>query len=148
MRGFERASIVAVLAAAVVGCASSGTTTNGPAKPRTDPNLITAAEIDSQPFRDAYDVVQRLRPSWYTQKSGTSTARRMGTSSSNSDIGAGLVVYLDNSRLGEVDALHQLTPNSIQSLQFLDAAAATAMLPGIGTSVISGAIVVRSRRGF
>jgi len=148
MRGYERASLYAVVAAAAIGCASSGATTSGLARPRTDPNLITKAEIDSEPFRDAYDIVQRLRPSWYTQKSGTSRARRMGTSSSNSDIGAGLVVYLDNSKLGGVEVLRQLTPNSIESLQFLDAAAATAMLPGIGTSVVAGAIVAHSRRGL
>jgi hypothetical protein len=143
MRRYGLVATLAILTA-VAGCASSGTA-GGSAKARTDPNVITMAEIDSEPFRDAYDIVQRLRPAWYTQKSGGASARRMGTSSSNSAIGAGLVVYLDNSRMGGVDALHQLSPNAIGSLRFMDAAAATAMLPGIGTSVISGAIVARSR---
>ena len=147
MRGYGLVSTFAVLAA-VVGCASTGTSTSGSAKVRADPNVITTAEIDSEPFRDAYDIVQRLRPSWYTQKSGGAAARRMGAASSNSAIGAGLVVYLDNSRLGGVEALRQLSPNGLESLRFMDAAVATAMLPGIGTSVISGAIVARSRRGL
>jgi hypothetical protein len=148
MVGYLRVAFIAVLAAGSVGCASAPSGAGRLPKARTDPNVITLAEIDSEPFRDVYDIVQRLRPSWYTQKSGGASARRMGASSSNSAIGAGLVVYLDNSMLGGVDALHQLSPNAIESLRFLDAAAATAMLPGIGTRVISGAIVAHSRRGL
>ena len=147
MRIHACASIVSVIVVAAIGC-SPPANTGTAVKPRVDANMITTAEIDSEPFRDAYDIVQRLRPSWFTQKSGTATARRMGTSSSNSAIGAGLVVYLDNSRLGDVGALHQLSPRNLESLRFMDAATATAMLPGIGTSVVSGAIVAHSRRGL
>jgi hypothetical protein len=118
------------------------------ATPKSDPDVITTSEIEFQNFRDAYDIVQRLRPTWFTRKSGSSTARRMGVSVSSSSIGAGLLVYLDNARLGGVDALRQLSASSIGSLQFMDAATATATLPGIGSSVISGAIVVRTRRGL
>ncbi len=62
--------------------------------------------------------------------------------------GSGLVVYLDNARMGGVDALRQLNTSAIESLRFMDAATATATLPGLGSSVIAGAIVVRTRRGF
>jgi len=127
---------------------SSGAAPNTSAVPKVNPDFITTSEIDAQSFRDAYDLVQRLRPTWFTRKSGSSTARRMGVSTSSSAIGAGLVVYLDNSRLGGVDALRQLTTSAIESLQFMDAATATATLPGLGSSVISGAIVARTRRGF
>lgn len=132
-----------------LGCSSSsGGAPHTSAAPKVNPDLITASEFESQSFRDAYDIVQRLRPTWFTRKSGSSTARRMGVSVSNSAIGAGLVVYLDNSQLGGVDALRQLSTSAIESLQFMDAATATATLPGLGSSVISGAIVVRTRRGL
>ena len=129
------------------GCAaSSGAARPSSSTPKKDPDVITAAEISSQTFRDGYDIVQRLRPTWFTRKSGASTTRRIGTSPSASATGSGLLVYLDNARLGGVDALRQLSAPSIESMRFLDAATATATLPGIGSSVVSGAIVVRLQR--
>jgi hypothetical protein len=71
----------------------------------------------------------------------------MGTSPSTSAAGAGLLVYMNNARLGGVDALRQLNASSIDSLEFLDAAKATATLPGIGSTAVTGAIVVRMRTG-
>lgn len=147
MRGLLRMSIGVALISVTLSCsASSGATPRSSTTPKADPDRITTSEIDSQNFRDAYDIVQQLRPAWFTRKSGSSTARRIGVSTSSSAIGAGLLVYLDNSRLGGVDALRQLSANAIESLQFMDAATATATLPGIGSSVVSGAIVVRMRR--
>ncbi|MDP9200346.1 MAG: TonB-dependent receptor plug domain-containing protein [Gemmatimonadota bacterium] len=135
--------VALVVISGTLGCSSSsGATPKTSATPKADPDLISTAEIDSQSFRDAYDVVQRLRPTWFTRKSGSSSARRMGVS------GSGLVVYLDNARMGGVDALRQLNTSAIESLRFMDAATATATLPGLGSSVIAGAIVVRTRRGF
>jgi hypothetical protein len=148
MRRLLQVSAAIALVSAALGCAaSSGSAPGSPAKKRTDPDVITAVEIQSQPFRDGYDIVQRLRPTWFTRKSGLSTSRRMGTSPSTSAAGAGLLVYMNNARLGGVDALRQLNASSIDSLEFLDAAKATATLPGIGSTAVTGAIVVRMRTG-
>lgn len=146
--GLLRMSIGLAVAAVAVGCSASSGATPRSSTPKADPDLITASEISSQSFRDAYDIVQRLRPNWFTRKSGGSTARRMGTSPSSSAAGAGLLVYLNNARLGGVEALRQLSASSIESLRFVDAATATATLPGIGSSVVSGAIVVRMQGGL
>ena len=153
-----------LMIAAVVACASSGATSGGAApsgaaktsspKVRTNPDLITKAEIDAGGFRDAYDVVQRLRPTWFT-KAKSSSAQSMGgiqVSGGNSGVqssstGAGLLVYLDNTRMGGTDALRDIPATSITALQYMDAATATARLPGIGSTVISGAIVATSRTG-
>jgi len=149
MKAFARILAAIVFVCGTLSCSSaSGTAANTSATPKVDPDVISKAEIDSQPWRDAYDIVQVLRPSWFSRKSGSATTRRMGVSTSNSAIGAGLLVYIDNSRMGGVDALRQIRPNSIESLTFMDAATATAKLPAVGTSVITGAIVARSRRGF
>lgn len=142
MRGLRQSLLALAMISVTFGCSSSGAAPKTSTGPKVDPDLIVAAEFDAQGFRDAYDVVQRLRPNWFTRKSGGSSARRMGTS------GSGLVVYLDNARMGGVDALRQLNTSGIESLRFLDAAAATARLPGLGSSVIAGAIVVQSRRSF
>ncbi len=142
-----RMSVGVAIVGFVLGCsASSGASASTSTSPKKDPDIITAAEISSQSFRDGFDIVQRLRPTWFTRKSGASTTRRMGTSPSPSATGAGLLVYLNNARLGGVDALRQLSAPSIESMRFLDAATATATLPGIGSSAVSGAIVVRLRR--
>ena len=149
LRVFVRALAAIVIVCGTLSCssASSGVAKSS-ATPKSDPDVITTAEIDSQPWRDAYDIVQVLRPSWFSRKSGSASTRRIGVSASNSAIGAGLLVYIDNARMGGVDALRQIRPNSIESLTFMDAATATAKLPAVGTSVITGAIVARSRRGF
>jgi hypothetical protein len=61
--------------------------------------------------------------------------------------GGGLVVYLDNTRMGGPEALRDLPATSVSSLQYMDAATATAKLPGIGSSIVTGAIVATSRTG-
>jgi hypothetical protein len=148
MRRLLQVSAGVALTAVALGCsASSGAAPGSPASKKSDPDVVTLAEIQSQPFRDGYDIVQRLRPTWFTRKSGLATARRMGTSPSSSAAGAGLLVYVNNARLGGVDALRQLNADSIASLEFLDAAKATATLPGIGSTAITGAIVVQLRSG-
>lgn len=140
MRGLLRLLIGLAFIGTAVGCSPAASKANTSATPKANPDLISTAEIDSQNFRDAYDVVQRLRPNWFTRKTGSSAARRLGTT------GSGLVVYLDNARMGGVEALRQLNTSGIESLQFMDAAIATATLPGLGSSVIAGAIVARTRR--
>ena len=142
MRGLRRSLFALAMISVIFGCSSPGAAPKTSTGPKVDPDLIVATEFDAKGFRDAYDIVQRLRPNWFTRKTGGSSARRMGTS------GSGLVVYLDNARMGGVEALRQLNTGGIESLRFLDAAAATARLPGLGSSVIAGAIVVQSRRSF
>jgi hypothetical protein len=141
MRGLLKTLAALAVIGVTLSCStSSGAAPKTSAQPKADPDVISTAEIDSQAFRDAYDVVQRLRPTWFNRKTGSSSARRLGNP------GSGLVVYLDNARMGGVEALRQLNTRGIESLQFMDAAVATAMLPGLGSSVIAGAIVARSRR--
>jgi hypothetical protein len=148
MRGLVKLVFALTVVSVTLGCSSSGAAPTTAAGPKADPNFkadpdfIVATEFDHKGFRDAYDIVQRLRPGWFTRNPGGSAERRMGTG------GSGLVVYLENARMGGVEALRQLQTGAIESLRFLDAASATARLPGLGSSVISGAIVVQSRRSF
>lgn len=137
---------------ALVACATtagSGTPSGSSAK--TNPNLITTTEIESGTFRDAYDVVQRLRPTWFTKANssgGTLRGTQVGGGSGTQTLSRNdLVVYLDNTRMGGVTALRDISVSSIRSLEYMDAAMATAKLPGLGSSVIAGAIVATSRTG-
>src|SRR5712675_1050420 len=122
-----------LIIAAVVACASTGgAAVSSGAKVKTNPDVITSAEIDAGAFRDAYDVVQRLRPTWFTKARASSSGSLSGTQVSSgsggmggvqpSSSGGGLVVYLDNTRLGGPEALRELPASSIASLQYMDAA--------------------------
>jgi hypothetical protein len=144
--------------AAVVACASGGGAPgSSSAKVKTNPDVITTAEIDAGGFRDAYDVVQRLRPTWFTKARASTSGSLSGTQVAGSaggmsgvqplSAGGGLVVYLDNTRMGGTEALRDMPATSIGSLQYMDAATATARLPGIGSSIITGAIVATARSG-
>jgi len=136
----------------LVGCATaagSGAPSGSSAK--TNPNLITTTEIESGTFRDAYDIVQRLRPTWFTKANasgGTLRGTQVGGGGGTQTLSRNdLVVYLDNTRMGGVTALRDISASSIRSLEYMDAALATARLPGLGSSVIAGAIVATSRTG-
>jgi hypothetical protein len=141
----------------LAACATSAASGTRPAAAKTNPDFIATAEIDAGTFRDAYDIVQRLRPNWFTKARASSGGGLSGTQVSGSAGGmsgvqsssssAGLVVYLDNARMGGPEALRDMSASSIQSLQYMDAATATAKLPGIGSSIVSGAIVATSRSG-
>jgi hypothetical protein len=142
----------------LVACATAGANGGGAvAKTKTNADLITTAEIDGGTFRDAYDIVQRLRPNWFTKARASSGGSLGGTQVSGSGGGmsgvqpsggnATLVVYLDNARMGGPESLRDMSASSIRSIQYMDAATATAKLPGIGSSIVSGAIVATSRTG-
>ena len=135
----------------LAACATSGASGGGSGG-KTNADLITTAEIDAGTFRDAYDIVQRLRPNWFTKARATSGGGLSGTQVSGSSAvqsggGSGLVVYLDNAKMGGTETLRDMSASSIATLQYMDAATATAKLPGIGSSIVSGAIVATSRTG-
>lgn len=147
-----------LMIAAVAACASTGGTAGSSgSKVKANPDVITTAEIDAGNFRDAYDVVQRLRPTWFTKARASTSGTLSGTQVAGSgggmsgvqpnSSGGGLVVYLDNTRMGGPEALRDLPATSISSLQYMDAATATAKLPGLGSSIITGAIVASARSG-
>lgn len=147
-----------LMLAAVVACASTGGAAgSSSAKVKSSTDVITTAEIDAGNFRDAYDVVQRLRPTWFTKARASSSGSLSGTQVTGGSGGmsgvqpssgsGGLVVYLDNTRMGGPEALRDMPASSVGSLQYMDAATATAKLPGLGSSIITGAIVASARSG-
>lgn len=122
---------LALLTVAVAACATTPAT-----KTRTDRNRITAEEVQQSQATDAYEVVQRLRPQWLNVRGGGSLTR-----------GTGILVYLNSSRLGGVESLRQIEIETIQELEFYDQSKAVAMLSGIGSDAIAGAIIVHTRVG-
>ena len=122
------------LLAGFLACASSG---GGHA--RTDPDVITRAEIYNSGTSNAYELVNRLRPNWLRATSAGS-------------IGGGVVqrqmilVYLDRQRLEDLEALKTISVEGIDSAQWLEASRVPTVLPDVPSGPIGGAIVFRMRK--
>lgn len=114
------------------GCASSGTP-----RAQTDPDRITSAEIDKSAASNTYELINRLRPNWL---------RRTAPGSLSGGVRRQVVlVYIDGTKYGELTTLRSLSVSGLKSIQWLDAARAGTLLPGIGSEPIAGAIVITTR---
>lgn len=130
MREFRYPLLAAV--ALTVACAGAGTTTS--ASPRSSQYLIGTAEIQTQHFSNAYDLVNALRPSWLQSR-----AASFGTGNAS----VGVMVYLDENRLGGPEYLKQISLGALESLKYMSATEATTRY---GTNHAGGAIIVTSKR--
>lgn len=127
-----------VLATAMVmlaACASGG---GGASATKQNPNVISAEEIDASSASNAYEVIQRLRPSFLRTRGavhgtpGATNAMEM----------VDLVVYLNENRLGGSDQLRQISTSDIREIRYFNSSEATTKW---GTGHSAGAIQVVSR---
>lgn len=119
----------------LVACATAGTT---PGTAR-NPNVITAEEIAQNPSSNAYELIQRLRPSFLRTRGAVHGAPSNGV---NNIEAVDLVVYLNDTRLGGSDQLRQLPTTDIREIRYYSASDATTKW---GTGNSAGAIQVISR---
>lgn len=98
------------LASFVAACASSGSGTA-----RVDRNVLTREQIQETNRQNAYDVVESLRSNWLRTRGPTSLTQQ----------DAVVQVYLDDNRLGGVDALRTINTSLIQYIRWYDGIAAT-----------------------
>ncbi len=99
---------MSLLAAVVAGACVFGPAGEDPdAGSPFDP--ITRAEIDRGQWRDAYDLVSSLRPSW-TRNRGPDSFENPGD----------VQVYVDGTRLGDVDLLRTLPTHGIERVEWID----------------------------
>lgn len=120
-------ALVLALALAAAACAS--TSRGGDAYDRRDDSVITREEIQYSDAVTAYDLVRRLRPGWLNTRSH----------SMQDTAGDVLVVYMNNTRLGSVEALRQIAAPDVGSLRFYNVAQATYRF---GQGHLNGAIQV------
>ena len=128
-----RAAVSVVAVVALAACASGGTSA-GAGKTRYSQNVITADELATVDVTDAYQAIQRLRPQFLSNSRGPT---QMGTRSGTTD--AGIQVYMNDQRLGDVSSLSQIPKNDIKEIRFLSASEASSRF---GTGNTAGAIVV------
>ena len=112
------------------GCAAPGNPTASAT--RTNTSVIDREEISDANVENVYDLVRARRPAWL---------RTRGNQTLQNDIG--IVVYLDQARVGGVESMRQIHPQDVASVTFLDAAAANFRF---GQGHLHGAIVVSMRR--
>ena len=137
---FAVAAMLSVLSVAAIGCASSGG--SRPATVRNSSSeLITTAEIQATPASNAYELINRLRPRWLAQGGKASS---LSNARGGDVVGSVVLVYLDNTKLGGLDALRSLSTSGFRTLQWLDAVKATTVLRDTGNQPLAGAIVIRT----
>lgn len=135
--------IVFVLGAVILlgGCGGGGTSAAGtpaasaPRPARGSANVITEAEIQGANVNNAYEAIQRLRPAMLRGRGSASSDDQSGTQ--------GLVVYVDGSPLGGVQALGNISALNVREIRYLNASDATTRF---GTGHPVGAILVTTRR--
>jgi len=126
--------VVAVAAVFLTACASAHTagSSNGSGS-RKDRNVISADEIANTHERNAYEIIQALRPSMLVNRGPTSL----------SDPSQGIVVFLDDQRFGDLGSLKQIAYGEVGEIRFLSPAEAQARW---GPGYPSGVILVVSKR--
>jgi hypothetical protein len=108
-------------------CATGGAATSG------QRNVIATAELEEFPTLTIYDVVERRRPEWLRSRGPISLSQP----------GAGLpVVYLNNSRHGDLQSLRSLRASTAAEVRFFSGSEATQRW---GTGVAGGVIAVTLR---
>ena len=111
MRLSFRSIAAAVALTLCTACAARSATPGG--APTGDRNQITQDDILRNHFNDVYAAVESLHPSWM---------RVRGNDSLNQP--SQIWVYVDNTRRGGLDELHNIAPTLVEYVRFFDPAAA------------------------
>jgi len=122
-----RLLLASALALGLWACAS------GSGGPPRDRNLITAEEIEAADLRTAHEVVERLRPLWLRSRGDRST-----------HLTTEIVVFQDNTMLGDVETLRSVPIELVDVIRSLDAAEA-GRLAGLGSRHVERVIMIVTR---
>lgn len=129
LRRLSSISLVALLFF-VAGCASAGGTSGGT---RRNANTLQKEEMQASGVATLYDAVVRLRPRWLDTRDALQ---------STSEGGSRVVVFQDQSLLGNPEILKQYSIDSVIELRYLDGTKATSTLPVLGSRQVKGAIIM------
>ncbi|HEV8364330.1 MAG TPA: hypothetical protein VGQ52_12485 [Gemmatimonadaceae bacterium] len=121
---------ITLTALLTVTAACSGGSSGAPAgaapspsqQTRRDANIITRAEIEQATWAtNAFDLVQRLRPSFMRASGTTGVSGAPRTA----------MVRLNDQDMGDFGALRQIQPSSVQEIRYYSAPDATAKFGGL-----------------
>ena len=121
---------LAVLLLTVASCTATG---NAPGERRPGSGAITRAELDGVSFLTAHNAIERLQPTWLRPRGPPSIA----------DPNLYPVIYVDGMWRGDLDELHTIAVEDVETIQFISAIDATTRY---GTGHASGVIFLTTRR--
>jgi hypothetical protein len=101
-------------------------------------NVLTREELEASGTSNLYDAINRLRPQWLRASTSTQTRTSGG--------GLNVVVYQGTTQLGGVEVLRQMAPSYVATLRYLDGNQASNTLPGLGSRMVAGAIILELPR--
>jgi hypothetical protein len=101
----------------------------------SDPNVLTRADLDAANVSSAYDAVERLRPRWLVPRTRSVQFQ------------VDVVVFFNNSPVGDVQSLRQMNLDGIHEIRYLDPAEAQSRLAAAGYNLSGGVIQVRTPGG-
>jgi hypothetical protein len=125
--------MILLIAAAFTGCATTSSTKGSQRTSGRD--LLQQEEILAARASNLYDVVRRLRPNWLNIRASAQSIRPTPTS---------ILVYEGAIRLGDVEVLKSMSPESVGSMRYLSSTEATATLVGTTAGWVAGVIVITS----
>jgi hypothetical protein len=121
------------------GCAAGASagaegSAQAPGTSRVRTNVLARADMESQSGQNLYETIRRLRPQWLVVRGGRTL-----------DGVTEIVVFQDNTLIGNTEALRQMQTDMAVTVEYMDASTATNALPGLGSRRVAGAIIVRTR---
>lgn len=127
-----------VATALLSACASTapGTPNSRATTRESSADYITSVEVAATPVANVYDLISRLRPQWL----------RTQTGSIRNAPNQVVVVYLDDTRIGDVQTLRTISTSGVATLRYYDAARAATVLRNPGSDPIAGAIVITTTK--
>lgn len=113
MLSHSRTVVVFALSVVVLACARSSKP-NDVMRPSSDASVISRAEMEQARYASLYEVVQALRGRWLQTRGPNTLLGRPGE----------VQVFVDEMRMGGVDALRSLKTDNVVSITFVDPVAA------------------------
>jgi hypothetical protein len=131
-----RLILMCAIMLAVTGCGGGGASGAGlpdtaPRQIRGPADFISEAEINAGVYQNALEVVQNLRPNMMRPRGSTSQGP------------VPVVLFVDESRLGELSGMANIPASRVKEIRFINARDATTRW---GTGYGSGVILVTTKR--
>jgi hypothetical protein len=104
---------------------------------RGGPNVITSDEIQSENFRSAFEIIERLRPQMLRGRGSISISDNTGASTIP-------VVYVDNVQFGAIETLRNIPAMQVREIQYINQSDATTRW---GTGHAGGVIMILTKGG-
>lgn len=144
MSSFPRTAVTLLLALAGVQATADAQSRT---KPRQDRDRISAEELRARPGTTISDLIKSRRPHWLSVRGSATFETRSAIDPETGKpamfgVMPVIVVYVDNARHRSHDILRTIFTDDVESLERLDAMAATQRF---GTGHEHGAIVIRRR---